>query len=126
MWWLWIARTKKTALYRGAYLIRNPKAALQAYVKHWRIEVFFRVAKQELGMGQCHSTSETHHHAHLQVLFDCRNVTQFTFFRNKIKKKRVMIKASPTVKWSEAFSTLVTKFVAKTKMACIESILILT
>lgn len=29
----------------------------------------FRAVKQELGLTECHSTSEVHHHAHLQLLF---------------------------------------------------------
>jgi hypothetical protein len=62
------------ALYRGAYLIISnrhdePREALAAYVKRWRIEVFFRTAKQELGMTECHSTTEVHHHAHYGITF---------------------------------------------------------
>jgi hypothetical protein len=38
-------------------------------VKRWRIEVFFRTAKQELGFEKCHSESEAHHHAHFELLF---------------------------------------------------------
>jgi hypothetical protein len=62
------------ATYRGAYvLISNrydaPKEALQTYVKRWRIEVFFRTAKQELSFEKCHSESEAHHHAHFELLF---------------------------------------------------------
>lgn len=62
------------ATYRGAYvLISNrydaPKEALKTYVKRWRIEVFFRTAKQELAFEKCHSESEAHHHAHFELLF---------------------------------------------------------
>lgn len=64
----------KPITYRGVYvLISNradaPQEALFVYAKRWRIEVFFRRAKQELGMSKCHSTTEVHHHAHLQLLF---------------------------------------------------------
>jgi hypothetical protein len=38
-------------------------------VKRWRIEVFFRIAKQELAFEQCHSETEAHHHAHFELLF---------------------------------------------------------
>jgi hypothetical protein len=60
--------------YRGAYvLISNrvdvPDEVLSVYAKRWRIEVFFRRAKQDLGMAHCHSTTEDHHHAHLELLF---------------------------------------------------------
>jgi hypothetical protein len=37
--------------------------------KRWRIEVFFRAAKQELALEKCHSESEAHHHAHFELLF---------------------------------------------------------
>lgn len=62
------------AEYRGAYLIINnrhdtPHEALSVYVRRWRIEVFYRAAKQELGLCNCHSTMEAHHHAHLELLF---------------------------------------------------------
>jgi hypothetical protein len=62
------------ATYRGAYpLISNrcdaPEEAMQTYAKRWRIEVFFRAAKQELAFEKCHSESEAHHHAHFELLF---------------------------------------------------------
>lgn len=62
------------ATYKGAYLIISnshdaPRQALEVYGKRWRIEVFFRMAKQELGFEQCHSTSEVHQHAHLELVF---------------------------------------------------------
>jgi hypothetical protein len=62
------------ATYRGAYLLISnrhdaPRDALQTYVKRWRIEVFFRTAKQELSFEKCHSESEAHHHAHFELLF---------------------------------------------------------
>ncbi|QUH27271.1 transposase [Serpentinicella alkaliphila] len=62
------------ATYRGAYLlisnrVDNPEEALDAYIKRWSIEVFFRTAKQELGLNSCHSTSESHHYAHIELIF---------------------------------------------------------
>nr|WP_229250977.1 transposase [Desulfosporosinus sp. SRJS8] len=61
---------EQAAKYRGAYLIISnrydlPHEALAVYMKRWRIEVFYRAAKQELGLSECHSTTEIHHHAHL-------------------------------------------------------------
>ncbi|WP_199242487.1 hypothetical protein [Desulfosporosinus fructosivorans] len=43
---------EQVAQYRGAYLIISnrhdaPREALSVYVKRWRIEVFYRAAKQE-------------------------------------------------------------------------------
>ncbi|WP_249536718.1 hypothetical protein [Serpentinicella alkaliphila] len=69
------------ATYRGAYLlisnrVDNPEEALDAYIKRWSIEVFFfRTAKQELGLNSCHSTSESHHYAHIELIFTKRNFT---------------------------------------------------
>lgn len=62
------------ATYKGAYLLISnrydvPEAALRTYIKRWRIEVFFRTAKQELAFEKCHSESEAHHHAHFELLF---------------------------------------------------------
>lgn len=79
------------ALFRGAYLIISnridaPKAGLEAYVKRWRIEVFFRTAKQELGLQKCHSTTEAHHHAHLQLLFTAETLLNYALLElNKEK-----------------------------------------
>ena len=42
---------------------------VQVYKKRCNIEVFFRNAKQELGLNDCHSTDENHIHAHLSLLF---------------------------------------------------------
>lgn len=62
------------ATYKGAYLLISnrfdtPEEVLRTYVKRWRIEVFFRTAKQELAFEKCHSESEAHHHAHFELLF---------------------------------------------------------
>jgi hypothetical protein len=46
-----------------------PDEVLSVYAKRWRVEVFFRRTKQDLGMAHCHSTTEDHHHAHLELLF---------------------------------------------------------
>lgn len=66
--------TDALATYKGAYLIISnrydvPNQTLEVYGKRWRIEVFFRTAKQELGFESCHSTSEAHQHAHMELLF---------------------------------------------------------
>ena len=70
------------ATYRGAYLlisnrVDNPEGALDAYVKRWSIEVFFRTAKQELGLNTCHSTSESHHYAHIELLFTAETLLAY-------------------------------------------------
>ncbi|MBU8711154.1 transposase [Brevibacillus parabrevis] len=79
------------ATYKGAYLLISnrydaPEAALQTYVKRWRIEVFFRAAKQELAFEKCHSESEAHHHAHFELLFTAETLLAVALFElNKEK-----------------------------------------
>lgn len=80
-----------TATYKGAYLIISnrhdaPTQALKVYGKRWRVEVFFRAAKQELGFEQCHSTSESHQHAHMELLFATETLLAYALWQlNKEK-----------------------------------------
>jgi hypothetical protein len=80
-----------TATYKGAYLLISnrfdvPEQALRTYVKRWRIEVFFRTAKQELAFEKCHSESEAHHHAHVELLFVAETLLSVALFElNKEK-----------------------------------------
>lgn len=79
------------ATYRGAYLLISnrydaPEEALRTYVKRWRIEVFFRTAKQELAFEKCHSESEAHHHAHFELLFTSETLLSVALYElNKEK-----------------------------------------
>lgn len=79
------------AEYRGAYLIISnrqdiPERALEVYGKRWRIEVFFRMAKQDLAFGKCHSTSEAHQHAHMELLFTTETLLAYALWQvNKEK-----------------------------------------
>jgi hypothetical protein len=79
------------ATYKGAYLLISnrfdaPEEALRTYVKRWRIEVFFRTAKQELAFEKCHSESEAHHHAHFELLFTTETLLSVALFElNKEK-----------------------------------------
>jgi hypothetical protein len=60
--------------------------AVGTYVKRWRIEVFFRTAKQELSLEQCHSTSEAHQLAHLELLFATETLLAYALWQlNKEK-----------------------------------------
>lgn len=84
-------KTELPATYRGAYLLISNRAdapgeALSAYTKRWRIEVFFRAAKQELGMNNCHSTTVNHHHAHLELLLAAETLVSYALWQaNKTK-----------------------------------------
>jgi hypothetical protein len=63
-----------------------PNEVVQTYVKRWRIEVFFRTAKQELAFEKCHSESEAHHHAHFELLFAAETLLAVALFElNKEK-----------------------------------------
>ncbi|WP_193556362.1 transposase [Paenibacillus ginsengarvi] len=76
---------------KGAYLLISnrhdvPKEVVQTYAKRWRIEVFFRAAKQELAFEKCHSEFETHHHAHFELLFVAETLLAVALFElNKEK-----------------------------------------
>lgn len=50
---------------------------VQNYKRRWSIEVFFRNAKQELGLNDCHSTNENHIHAHLSLLLTAEALVRF-------------------------------------------------
>jgi len=38
-------------------------------VKRWRIEVFYRAAKQDLGLTACRAETEQAHYAHIEMVF---------------------------------------------------------
>ncbi|OPA75376.1 hypothetical protein BVG16_21455 [Paenibacillus selenitireducens] len=85
-------KDESPATYRGAYLLISnrydtPKKALQTYVKRWRIEVFFRTAKQELAFELCHSEFEAHHHAHFELLFAAETLLAVALFEMNKEKK---------------------------------------
>jgi len=56
----------KAAHFKGSYLLISnrvdaPEQAVIAYAKRWKIEVFYRNAKQELGLTACHSQTTVAH-----------------------------------------------------------------
>ena len=87
-------RINDTATFRNAHLLISnkvdaPEEAVKAYVRRWRIEVFFRTAKQELGLAQCHSTSEAHHNAHIELLFTAETLLSYAKWELNDKDKSV-------------------------------------
>lgn len=65
---------EKAAHFKGAYLLISnrhdaPEKAVDAYAKRWKIEVFYRNAKQELGLTSCHSKYKEAHEAHIEMIF---------------------------------------------------------
>ena len=59
---------------------------VQNYKRRWSIEVFFRNAKQELGLNNCHSTKENHIHAHLSILFTAEALVRFAQWKYNHQK----------------------------------------
>lgn len=65
---------EKAAHFKGAYLLISnrhdaPEEAVNSYAKRWKIEIFYRNAKQELGLTSCHSQSKEAHEAHIEMIF---------------------------------------------------------
>ena len=65
---------EKAAHFKGAYLLISnrfdaPEQAVIAYAKRWKIEVFYRNAKQELGLTACHSQTKVALEAHIEMIF---------------------------------------------------------
>lgn len=86
-----VQEEEQPATFKGAYLLISnrvdaPQEALLAYTKRWRIEVFFRTAKQELGLSQCHSTTEAHHHAHFELLFAAESLLNYALWQENKEK----------------------------------------
>ncbi|MCL4439810.1 MAG: transposase [Firmicutes bacterium] len=62
------------ATFKNVYLLISnrvdaPEEAAGAYAKRWKIEVFYRTAKQNLGLTSCYAQSEAAHFAHVELLF---------------------------------------------------------
>lgn len=67
------------ATFKDAYLLISnrvdaPEEAARAYTKRWKIEVFYRMAKQNLGLTSCYAQSETAHFAHVELLFTAKTL----------------------------------------------------
>ncbi|WP_132018291.1 transposase [Hydrogenispora ethanolica] len=67
------------ATFKNSYLLISnrddaPREAAQAYAKRWRIEVFYRTIKQDLGLTSCYARSETAHLAHVELIFTAKSL----------------------------------------------------
>ncbi|MDA8212464.1 MAG: transposase [Clostridia bacterium] len=67
------------ATFKDVYLLISnrvdaPEEAAMAYAKRWKIEVFYRTAKQNLGLTSCYARSETAHFAHMELLFTAKTL----------------------------------------------------
>lgn len=73
------------ATFRDSYLLISnrvdaPEEAANTYVKRWRIEVFYRAVKQDLGLTSCYAQSETAHFAHVELLFTAKTLLCYSFW----------------------------------------------
>jgi len=64
----------EAAKFQNAYLLISnrwdkPDTVAQTYLKRWKIEVFYRFAKQKLGLTSCYARNESAHFAHIELLF---------------------------------------------------------
>ncbi len=72
----------QVATFKGTYLLLSnradaPEEAAKAYTKRWKIEVFYRTAKQNLGLTACYAQSEPAHFAHVELLFTAQTLLCF-------------------------------------------------
>jgi len=70
------------ATFKNSFLLISnradaPHEAALAYAKRWRIEVFYRTVKQNLGLTSCYAQSETAHQAHLELVFMAQTLICF-------------------------------------------------
>ena len=80
----------RAAHFKDSYLLISnrhdqPEEAVYAYAKRWKIEVFYRNAKQELGLTACHSQSKSAHEAHIEMLFIAE--TMLTYVNWELNKE---------------------------------------
>jgi len=67
------------ATFKDAYLLISnrfdaPDDVARIYTKRWRIEVFYRAVKQNLGLTSCYAQSESAHFAHVELLFTAKTL----------------------------------------------------
>lgn len=73
------------ANFRDAYLlisnrVDTPEEVANAYLKRWRIEVFYRTAKQDLGLTSCYAQSESAHFAHVELVFTAKTLLSYAMW----------------------------------------------
>ncbi|MCR4443155.1 MAG: hypothetical protein QHH10_12845 [Peptococcaceae bacterium] len=54
--------------------VDDSEEAASAYTKRWKIEVFYRTTKQNLGLTSYYAQSETAHFAHVELLFTAKTL----------------------------------------------------
>ncbi|MEL1135998.1 hypothetical protein AAC978_12510 [Desulfitobacterium sp. THU1] len=84
-----------------------PEEATTAYARRWRIEVFYRMAKQNLGLTSCYAQPEAAHFAHVELLFTAKTLLCYA---DGCAIKKAPNKPHPSAKWSGTFSTPIVGF----------------
>ncbi|WP_427847155.1 hypothetical protein [Clostridium folliculivorans] len=57
---------------------KPPEEAINAYEKTWKIEIFFRNAKQELAITSCRSKYKESHKEHIEMIFMAETMLFYT------------------------------------------------
>jgi len=82
-----VTEEEAAATYKDAYLLisnrlDDPNAAFQG-VKRWRIEVFYRMAKQDFALNSCSARTEAAHFAHLELIFTAITLLSYATWKQK-------------------------------------------
>jgi hypothetical protein len=85
---------------------------LITYTKSWRIEVFFRTVKKELGFEQCYSTMEAHHQAHFELLITAETLLAYALWQ--LNKEKTSDEGYTHGEMVRGLTTLVVRFESTT------------
>ena len=83
-----MVKEEAVATYQDAYLLLSnrvdtPDIAAEVYGRRWRIEVFYRAAKQDLGLTACTARSKMAHFAHVELVFTAMTLLSIALWREK-------------------------------------------
>lgn len=73
------------ATFKNIYLLISnrfdlPEKVAEIYVKRWKIEVFYRTLKQDLGLTSCYAQSENAHFAHVELIFTAKSLLDYAIW----------------------------------------------
>lgn len=93
-----ISDEQAAATFKNTYLllsnrVDSPELAAQSYGKRWRIEVFYRAAKQDFGFTACTARSDMAHFAHVEFVFTAITLLSFALW----KEKKEGVASAPTL-----------------------------
>ena len=87
---IFLPEAELPAIFKNAYLlisnrVDRPNDVAITYIKRWRIEVFYRTAKQNFGLTSCFAQSETAHLAHVELVFTASSLVCFATWQCKLE-----------------------------------------